>query len=61
VRGLVPEVPVGSAEDLDRDCVVNCNDLATIPKRTLARQRGRLGPQAMRQLDDALRIALDLD
>ena len=61
VRGFVAEVPVGSAEGLDRDCVVNCHDLSTIPKRTLARQRGRLGPGARRHLDDALRIALDLD
>ncbi|MCY7304162.1 MAG: type II toxin-antitoxin system PemK/MazF family toxin [Thermoleophilia bacterium] len=61
VRGFVAEVPVGAAEGLDRDCVVNCHDLSTIPKRTLTRQRGRLGPEARRHLDDALRIALDLD
>ena len=61
VRGFVAEVPVGSAEGLDRDCVVNCHDLFTIPKRTLTRQRGSLGPGAVRQLDAALRIALDLD
>ena len=61
VRGFVAEVAVGSAEGLDRDCVVNCNDLSTIPKWMLERQRGRLGPAAMRRLDVALRIALDLD
>ena len=60
-RGFVAEVQVGSAEGLDRDCAVNCDDLSTIPKRTLTRQRGRLGPGARRHLDDALRIALDLD
>jgi len=61
IRGFVAEVAVGRAEGLDRDCVVNCNDLSTIPKRMLSRQRGSLGPGAMRRLDDALRIALDLD
>ena len=61
VRGFVAEVAVGSAEGLDRDCVVNCNDLSTIPKWMLERQRGRLGPAAMRRLDVALGIALDLD
>jgi len=61
VRGFVAEVAIGSAEGLDHDCVVNCNDLSTIPKRMLTRKRGRLGPGATRQLDDALRIALDLD
>jgi len=61
VRGFVAEVAIGSAEGLDHDCVVNCNDLSTIPKRMLDRQRGRLGPGAMRRLDTALRVALDLD
>jgi mRNA interferase MazF len=61
VRGFVAEVAVGSAEGLDRDCVVNCSDLSTIPKWMLERQRGRLGPAAMRRLDVALGIALDLD
>ena len=61
VRGFVAEVSVGAAEGLDHDCVVNCNDLSTIPKRMLERQRGTLGPDALRRLDDALRIALDLD
>ena len=61
VRGFVAEVSVGSEEGLDRDCVVNCHDLSTIPKRMLDHRRGSLGPAAMRQLDDALRIALGLD
>ena len=61
IRGFVAEVAVGTAEGLDHDCVVNCNDLSTIPKRMLERRRGSLGPGAMRRLDDALRIALDLD
>lgn len=61
VRGFLAEVPVGPAEGLDRDCVVNCNDLSTIPKRLLERQRGHLGPGAIRRLDTALRVALDLD
>jgi mRNA interferase MazF len=60
-RGFVAEVAVGAAEGLDRDCVVNCSDLSTIPKRMLDRHRGTLGPAAMRRLDDALKIALDLD
>ena len=60
-RGFVAEVAIGEAEGLDSDCVVNCNDLSTIPKRMLNHHRGTLGPGAMRRLDDALRIALDLD
>ena len=61
VRGFVAEVSVGPDEGFGHDCVVNCHDLSTIPKRMLHHQRGRLGPASMRQLDDALRIALGLD
>jgi mRNA interferase MazF len=61
IRGLPTEVPVGSQHGLDRDCVVNCNDLATLPKARLGRHRGRLGPGELVRLDQALRIALALD
>jgi mRNA interferase MazF len=61
IRGLPTEVPVGPQHGLDRDCVVNCNDLATLPKAWLGRHRGRLGPGELARLDDALRVALALD
>lgn len=61
VRDLPTEVAVGTTEGLARDCVANCDNVFTIPKRTLERRRGALGPEALRQLDSALRIALDLD
>jgi mRNA interferase MazF len=61
VRGVPTEVPVGREQGLDRDCVVNCDDLATLAKPVLDRYRGSLGPEAVRRLDDALRIALGLD
>jgi mRNA interferase MazF len=61
IRGLPTEVPVGPPHGLDHDCVVNCNDLATLPKARLGRHRGRLGPGELARLDDALRIALALD
>jgi len=46
---------------LSRDCVANCDNLFTIPKRALERHRGALGPDQMRRLNEALRLALDLD
>ena len=61
VRGLPTEVPVGPAHGLDRDCAVNCNDLATLPKARLGRYRGSLGPAELARLDDSLRIVLALD
>lgn len=61
VRGLPTEVPLGRDHGLARDCVANCDNLFTVPKRSLARRRGALGPGDRRRLDDALRIALELD
>lgn len=61
VRGIPTEVPVGKPEGLSRDCVVNCDNIYTVSKSSLDRYRGSLGPEAVRRLDDALRIALGLD
>lgn len=61
VRDVRTEVPLGREHGLARDCVVNCDDLVTLPKPVLDRYRGSLGPEAIRRLDDALRVALDLD
>lgn len=61
VRGLSTEVLVGRAEGLGHDCVVNCDNLFTLPKAGLGRYRGSLDPMQVGRLDDALRIALGLD
>ena len=61
VRDLPTEVPLGTANGLARDCVANCDNLFTIPKRTLERRRGALGSDQLRRLNDALRVALELD
>ncbi len=60
VRGLPTEVPLGPEQGLARECVVNCDNLFTIPKRALGRRRGTLGPAETARLDQALQIALGL-
>ena len=61
IRGLPTEVPVGPAQGLARESVVNCDNLFTIPKSELSARRGALGPDSVRALRGALRIALDID
>jgi mRNA interferase MazF len=61
VRGLPTEVPLGPAHGLARESVVNCDNLFTIPKSSLADRRGELDAEALDRLGSALRIALDLD
>lgn len=60
-RGLPTEVTLGTAQGLVRECVANCDNLFTIPKRSLERRRGALGPDQLRRLNAALAIALELD
>lgn len=61
IRDLPTEVPVGREHGLDRDSVVNCDNLFTVPKQALGARRGQLDPAAFRRLREALVIALQLD
>jgi mRNA interferase MazF len=61
IPALPTEVLLGPENGLARDCVANCDNLFTIPKRTLERHRGALHSEQLRRLDEALRIALELD
>jgi mRNA interferase MazF len=61
VRDLPTEVPLGREHGLARDCVLNCDNLFTIPKSSLGRRRGALDPESLRRLRAALLIALDLE
>ena len=54
-------VPVARNETgLDRDGWVKADQLVTVPGSTLAGPLGRLAPDALARLDDALRFVLDL-
>lgn len=61
IRGHGAEVPLGSDEGLDHDCVANCDEIQTVRKERLTRRRGRLGVDRIREIDAALRLALGLD
>jgi mRNA interferase MazF len=61
VRALPTEVSLGREHGLARDCVLNCDNLFTIPKSALGRRRGALDPDSLGRLREALMIALDLD
>ena len=61
IRGLPTEVPLGREHGLARECVVNCDNLFTIPKQAVGRRRGELDPESVTGLRTALMIALDLE
>lgn len=61
VRGLSTEVPVGSANGLDHESVVNCDNIVTVPTSALGRHIGYLLPVQETDLAAAIRIAFDLE
>jgi mRNA interferase MazF len=61
IRELPTEVPLGAEHGLARDCVINCDNLFTIPKAMLGNRRGELDPVSVGRLQSALRIALELE
>lgn len=60
VRELPTEVRVGRQEGLPRPCVVNLDNLLTIPEARLTRQLGALSQDKVEQLNQAIKTALDI-
>ncbi len=60
VRELPTEVKVGRQEGLPRPCVVNLDNILTIPKARLTRQLGALSQDKVEQLNQAIKTALDV-
>lgn len=61
VRGLSTEVPVGSANGLDHDSVVSCDNIVTVPTSALGRHLGYLLADQEVALSTAIRSAFDLE
>ncbi len=61
VRGIASEVVLGRREGLPPRSVASCDNLQTIRKELLDPQPlGRLGPSKLRELDRAIRFALEI-
>ncbi len=61
VRDIDSEVDVGPDQGLGEQCIINCDNIVTIPKRSLAcSPAGRLDEPKQAELDQALRYALDI-
>ncbi|QOW01407.1 type II toxin-antitoxin system PemK/MazF family toxin [Rhodococcus pyridinivorans] len=61
VRGLSTEVPVGPANGLEKDSVVSCDNIVTIPVSALGRSLGFFFPAQEAALSEAIRAAFDLE
>jgi mRNA interferase MazF len=60
VRGLPVEIALGREDGLSRPCVANTDEITTIAVARLAKRIGRLAPEKLRAVEDALRFSLAL-
>ncbi len=59
-RTIPVEVPLGPEDGMPQQCVVNLDDILTIPKARLAERITTLSPQKMSAVAKAIIFALDL-
>jgi mRNA interferase MazF len=60
VRDIPVEVPLDRADGLPVRCVVNLDDITTVPKALATERISTLSVERMREIDEAVRFALDL-
>lgn len=58
--GLSTQVKIGVEDGLKHESSIHCDELVTIPKPLLTNFVGSLSSEKLQQLNDALRIALEL-
>lgn len=58
---LMTQIAVGPDEGLKHDSSIHCDELVSLPKQVLTNYVGMLSPTKIDLLNQALKIALDLD
>lgn len=59
--GLSTQVAIGIPEGLKQESSIHCDELLSVPKSELTHYIGSLPPRRLGELDEALRIALDVE
>ncbi len=60
VRHIPVEVLLGQRDGMPTRCVVNLDDITTIPKSLIKQRITTLSADKIQEMDDAIRFALDL-
>lgn len=60
IRAIPVEVPLGEENGMPTRCVVNLDDILTIPKSRLTGRITMLSPEKMTEVTKAIAFALDL-
>ncbi len=58
--GLSTQLPVGVTEGLKHDSSIHCDELVSLPKNKLTNFIGSLSEEKLLELNEALRIALEI-
>jgi len=61
VRHAPAEVPLGPEDGMPRACVANLDSINTIPKDCLRTRLAALSPQKLREVEQAIHVALGLE
>ncbi len=59
-QGLSTQVPVGVEDGLKHESGIHCDELVSLPKAMLSNYIGKLTEKKLRQLDQALLVALEI-
>lgn len=59
IRAIPTCIPLSRDHGIDRDCVASFDNMVAVPKSTLTRQLGELGPTTRRQICAALTALAD--
>jgi len=59
--GLSTQVAVGESEGLKHASSIHCDELVSIPKSKLTNYVGSLSPEKIQALNQALRVALEIE
>ncbi len=58
---LTTQVSIGVAEGLKHDSSIHCDELLSIPRAKLTNYLGKLSVTKIAELDEALKVALELE
>jgi mRNA interferase MazF len=61
IRNIPVEVPLDRSDGMPARCVVNLDDITTIPKALIKQRITGLSAENIGRIDQAIRFALDLD
>jgi len=61
IRNIPVEVILDQGDGMPARCVVNLDDITTVPKSLVKQRVTALSTEKIRKIDQAIRFALDLD